>query len=63
MSRILRFGLLALLCAAPFALPAATEASPARAYHGRVCYAGPTSYRWHYHYGHGHRNGHYRHHR
>jgi hypothetical protein len=62
MSRIVRFGLLGLVCALPLALPQSSEA--ARRVTSRSCYTGrcyTVPYRtagWHHHR-HGHR--HYRH--
>lgn len=69
MSRILRFGLLGLVLAVPFALPSASEAAaPACVYPGRPVYTRscrPYVYGWYrYHgYGHAHHHAHYRHHR
>ena len=61
MSRIVRFGLLALLCAMPLGLAATADAAPHRFIRGRACYARSAAIGWCYHHGHWH--GHHCYHR
>jgi hypothetical protein len=60
MSRILRFALLGLVLAVPFALPSASQAASRHYYRGRTVTRScrPYHYGW-YHTG--YRHGHYRH--